>query len=110
MARMDIETIRERVRQEHYLIKSHAVRHALKEGFQRVHMVEAILEGAIIEEYPDDQRALICGKTTLEKTTEIYLHVVCEYADPVYVELVTAYVPDEQEWENPPLRRAIRKR
>jgi hypothetical protein len=58
---VDIETIRERVRQGHYPIKSHAVQHALKEGFERTHMVEAILEGIIIEEYPDDQRVLICG-------------------------------------------------
>jgi hypothetical protein len=107
---VDIELIRERIRKGNYLIKSHAVQHALKEGFEQTHMVEAILEGAIIEEYPDDQRALICGKTTLAKTTNIYLHVVCEYADAVYVEFVTAYIPDEQEWENPPLRRRSRKR
>ena len=107
---MDIETIRERVRQGNYLIKSHAVRHASKEGFERTHMVEAILEGTIIEAYPDEQRVLICGKTTLAKTTDIYLHVVCEYADAIYMELVTAYIPDEQEWEQPPLRRRNRKR
>jgi len=86
------------------------VRHALKEGFERTHMVEAILAGTIIEEYPDDQRVLICGKTTLAKNTDIYLHVVCEYADAIYAEFVTAYIPDEQEWENPPLRRRTRKR
>lgn len=107
---MDIETIRERVRNGNYLVKSHAVRHALKEGFERIHMVEAILEGTIIEAYPDEQRVLICGKTTLAKTTDIYLHVVCEYADAHYVEFVTAYLPAEQEWESPPLRRRIRKR
>ncbi len=107
---MDIETIRERVHKGNYLIKSHAVRHALKEGFERTHMVEAISEGTIIEEYPDDQRVLICGKTTLAKAPDIYLHVVCEYADAVYVEFVTAYIPDEQEWENPPLQRRSRKR
>jgi hypothetical protein len=33
--------------------------------------------------------------------TEIYLLVVCEYVDPVYVEFMTAYVPDEQAWESP---------
>jgi hypothetical protein len=67
-------------------------------------------EGTIIEEYPDDQRVLICGKTTLAKTTDIYLHVVCEYADAIYVEFVTAYIPDEQEWAQPPFRRRKQKR
>ena len=107
---MDIESIRDRVRDGNYLIKSHAIQHALKEGFERQQMVEAVLAGIIIEEYFDDQRVLICGKTMLSENLDIYLHIVCEYADPVYVEFVTAYIPDELGWESPPLRRRKRKR
>jgi hypothetical protein len=107
---VDIETIQERIRQGNYLIKSHAVQHALKEGFERQHMVEAILNGTLIEEYPADHRSLICGKTTLSKTSDVYLHVVVEYTDSVYVEFVTAYIPDELQWESPPLRRRTRRR
>ena len=101
---MDIQTIRNKIRAGRYLIKSHAVQHALKEGFERKHIVEAILSGAIIEEYSDAQRVLICGDTSLDNTT-IYLHVVCEYADPVYIEFVTAYIPDEVQWEPPTFKR-----
>lgn len=72
-------------------------RFRLKEGFDRANMVEAVLNGSIIEDYADAKRVLVCGKTVMT-ATEIYLHVVCEYADPVYVEFVTAYIPDEQEW------------
>ena len=104
---MNIETIREQIRAGNYLIKSHAVQHALKEGFDRKHMVEAILEGRIIEEYPDDQRALICGRASISNVS-LYLHVVCEYADPMYTEFVTAYIPDVSEWEWPPFRRRRR--
>lgn len=35
----------------------------------------------------------------------IYLHVVVEYADPVFAEMVTAYVPDELQWESPSFKR-----
>jgi hypothetical protein len=63
------------------------------------------MNGKIIEEYPDDQRALICGRVALSENVNIYLHVVCEYADPVYAEFVTAYIPDELQWANPPFRR-----
>ncbi|MBI5649898.1 MAG: hypothetical protein HZC40_05535 [Chloroflexi bacterium] len=45
---MDIETIRNRVHAGNYSIKSHAIQHALKEGFDRAHIVEAILNGVII--------------------------------------------------------------
>jgi len=106
---VNIEVIRQRVRDDHYLIKSHAIVHALKEGFDRQQMVEAVLVGTIIEDYADNERALICGRTSLTPNMDIYLHVVCEYADPVYVEFVTAYIPDEQEWVSPPFRRRERK-
>ncbi len=39
-----------------------------------------------------------------------YLHVACDHADAVYVDFVTAYIPDELIWESPPLRRRERKR
>jgi hypothetical protein len=60
-----IETIRRRVREGQYLVKSHAVVHALKEGFDRKNMVEAILDGIIVEDYSDAKRALLCGRTIL---------------------------------------------
>ncbi len=104
---MDIEGIREQIRAGNYLVKSHAVHHAVKEGFERKHMVEAILNGQIIETYSEKQRALICGGTIVEGLN-LYLHVVCEYGDPMYTEIVTAYVPNEDQWENPPFRRRKR--
>ena len=67
-------------------------------------MVEAVLNGRIIEEYPDDQRILISGTTLLENIT-VHLHIVCEHADSVFIEFVTAYIPDKHQWENPPYQR-----
>lgn len=107
---MDVETLRNRVKAGNYLVKGHAIQHALKEGFERRNMVEAILNGAIIEEYPDDQRVLICGQMSTGELSSAYLHIVCEYGDLVYIEIVTAYVPDERLWERPPLRRRQRVR
>jgi len=105
MSSVILTTIKQCVRDGNYLVKSHAVIHALKEGFDRANMVEGVLNGRIIEDYAYAKRVLVCGNTTLMPATEVYLHVVCEYADPVYVEFVTAYIPDEQEWESPPFRR-----
>jgi hypothetical protein len=106
---VEIDIIRRRVQAGNYLIRSHVVQHALKEGFERQHVVQSVLNGAIIEEYPDERRVLICGQGTLTETSRVYVHVLCEYADAVYVEFITAYIPDETEWENPPLRRRRRK-
>ena len=105
MASLILATIQQCIGDNSYLVKSHAVIHALKEGFDRANMVESVLNGSIIEDYADTKRVLVCGKTMVMTATEIYLHVVCEYADPTNVEFVTAYIPDEQEWESPPFRR-----
>ncbi|MDQ1352761.1 MAG: hypothetical protein QG657_3067 [Acidobacteriota bacterium] len=102
---MNIELIHERVHAGNYLVKNHAVYHALKEDFELKHMIEAILNGRIIEEYPDDQRVLICGSITSQEKRLLYLHIVCECSDPVYIEIVTAYIPNGSQWENPPFRR-----
>jgi hypothetical protein len=107
---VDIADIRARVRRGQYLVKSHAVTHALKEGFERRHMVEAVLDGKIIEDYPAERRVLVCGKAELMEGVTAYLHVVCECADPAYVEFITAYLPDEEQWEQPPFRRRRRTR
>ena len=102
---MNIEEIRERVADEKYLIKLHAIRHALKEGFDRKNIVETIMKGKIIEDYFDVQRCLVCGATKLTEKTMIYLHVICEYVDEEYIEFVTAYIPDDTIWEKPPFSR-----
>ncbi|MGH7596956.1 MAG: DUF4258 domain-containing protein [bacterium] len=107
---MDIAIIRERVRAGNYFAKGHAIQHALKEGFERKDMVEAVLNGKIIEEYPEDQRVLICSRVNLLDNIVIYLHVVCEYVDRVYVEFVTAYIPADNLWERPDFTRRKRKR
>ena len=106
---MNIETIRQLIQTKRYQIKLHAVQHALKEGFGEQDMIEAILAGQIIESYPDRNRVLISGRTTIEGIS-LYLHIVCEQNYPDQIELITAYIPDEQEWENPPFTRRRKRK
>ncbi len=62
---MKIEEIRHRIAQGKYLIKTHAIQHALKEGFERKNMLEAVGKGKVFENYPQEQRLLICETTEL---------------------------------------------
>ena len=107
---MEIKTIRQKVRNGDYLIRSHVVSHAIKEGFTRQDIVAAILNKQIIETYPNDKRVLVSGYTDQIKGVKLYIHIVCEYADPVYIEFITAYIPDESLWERPDFRQRKRKR
>jgi hypothetical protein len=102
---LELEAIQRLVEAKKYQIKLHAVQHGLKEGFGEKQIVEAILSGQIIEQYPERRRVLICGRASLEPRTWVYLHIVCEQNYPDQIELVTAYIPDELEWEKPPLKR-----
>ena len=108
METLNIQTIQNRIRDGHYLTKPHAVQHALKEGFERKHIIEVILNGEIIEEYLEEERVLISGRTMLQDGVPVYLHVVCEHAHPVLIEFITAYIPDELQWEPPTFQ--LRKR
>ncbi len=102
---MDFEVIKEKVKAGNYVVWSHAVTHSVKEGFEIDHIPEAVINGTIIEAYPDTSRILICGKVALTPKIQIYLHVVCEYSEDNDVHFVTAYIPDESQWERPPLKR-----
>ncbi len=60
---------------------------------------EAILEGTIIEPYPDDPRGascLIMGFTNKGRP----LHVVCGRLEKDEILIITAYEPDPKEWES----------
>jgi Domain of unknown function (DUF4258) len=102
---MTILELREKIFEETYLIKSHAINHALKEGFDRRNIIEAVSNGKIIEIYEFENRLLICGQTKLTDSITIYLHIVCEHSDDIFVEIITAYIPDEDLWLNPPFKR-----
>ena len=105
-----IEAIRECVARGNYFVKSHAVIHASKEGFDDLHMAEAVLGGKIIEDYPTERRVLVCGLAALTENVTVYLHVVCEYSDPGFVDFVTAYIPDDAQWQVPPFSRRRKHR
>jgi len=101
---LDLQALQSLVREKCYSVRSHAVDHMFKEDFGERHIVEAILTGQVLEEYPEDCRCLILGYPHLDGDTTIPLHVVCDYYDPVWVDIVTAYVPQRPWWMTPTQR------
>ncbi len=98
---VDLTKIQSLVAQRQYSVKSHAVRHMLEEGFDERSLVEAVVDGKILEEYPDNQRCLVLGHFQLTPQTVCPLHVVCDYSDRWWLDIVTAYIPQKPEWETP---------
>lgn len=92
----DLDWIKKQILSENYQFRKHAMERASERGIQPFDVKEALLNGDIIENYPDDQRGLsclVCGKTL----TGNYLHVVCGLFDDT-LWIITAYKPEQEDW------------
>lgn len=99
---MDIDRIRTKIREGDYRLTVHAAIRSKERGITTRDMEAAILNGEVIEEYPDDKpfpSCLICGHTPDGQP----LHVVCSLA-PVS-DIITFYFPDEKQWIGHKIRR-----
>ncbi|MFO7546085.1 MAG: DUF4258 domain-containing protein [Trueperaceae bacterium] len=83
------------VRQGRYRIGSHAVRHATCEGFTEHDIVHTVLFGREMMRYVEDERLLVLGYLPVSADVRIPLHVVLEYRTHRWVDVVTAYIPDD---------------
>ena len=99
---MELEHIRKRIQKSQYRLTVHAAVRSKERGITTSDMEAAILNGEIIEEYPDDKpfpSCLIYGFTL----SGLPLHVVCSLA-PVS-DIITLYLPDEKKWIDYRVRR-----
>lgn len=99
------ELLKELVRDGRFTVSKHSLPHRLKEGFSAGDMVQAVLRGSIIEDYPERSRCLFYGQAKISTRTTIDLHGVCDYSDENWADFVTGYIPDPLEWHSPPTER-----
>jgi len=101
-----MQWIKEQVEKGNYQLKLHAVERASIRGIDPLEVKEALLNGEIIENYPEDKRGhscLVYGKTRIKKD----IHVLCGVAYDI-LWIITVYEPDPEEWVNPKMRRVIK--
>ncbi|MDI6785385.1 MAG: DUF4258 domain-containing protein [bacterium] len=106
---MSIESLLERIKRlvkdKHYRVKIHSVRHMIEEGFSEKNIVSAITgDSKIIELYDEDKRCLILGKFLWYKGVDSPIHVVCDYSNKKIIDIVTAYIPQKPWWISPTQR------
>ena len=94
---LTIDNLRERCNNNAIRWTEHIAVRLLKRRISRRQVIEAVLSGVIIEQYPNDYpypSCLILG----HDAGGAALHVVCGYGlDSIW--MVTAYYPDLNEWE-----------
>lgn len=99
---MPINLIKDKILEGEYRFSEHAVKKMIKRLIERFEVEDAIINGEIIEEYPDDKYSpscLIYGKTRNGRD----LHIQASL--PPAVVVITAYEPDPSEWINCRIRR-----
>jgi Domain of unknown function (DUF4258) len=105
---MNIDRVRRLLAQQRIALRfaDHAVIEARKDGSTTEDLEDSVTEGEAIEDY--GARALLLNFT---KDDGLPCHVVLEYT-PVAEEavIVTAYIPDEKEWEPNWKKRRRKKR
>lgn len=99
---MNISALQEKIRRGDYRFSDHAIKRMLERAIERIEIEEAIINGLIIEEYPDDKYSpscLIYGQTLVKRDLHIQVSM------PPKVVIITTYEPDPSEWIDCRIRR-----
>jgi hypothetical protein len=84
----------------------HAVRQMVVRMITPLEIVQAVLAGEVIEDYPEDKYSpscLIAGRTATNRA----LHVQCTHPSRSLLKVITAYEPDPAQWDEGLRKRKI---
>ena len=95
---MDIDGIKTRIRRNDYMYSVHAEAERKLDGLTFAQVEEALLNGNILEHYPDTGRGESC--LIVGFTGETPVHMVCGWRGPKIV-LITVYVPGPPKFVDP---------
>lgn len=102
---MTIKRIQDKIKKAEYRFSEHAVKMMIKRSIIRFEVEETLINGEIIEEYPDDKYSPSCLVYGITKTGR-ELHV--QVSLPPQVVVITTYEPDPEEWINGKIRRKLK--
>ena len=92
-----IEAIRQKIVAGVYEYSQHAVDQSIVRRIGVSELREAIMDGEVVEDYPDDKygpSCLIAGNTVAGRP----LHVQVSYPTRPLIKIVTVYEPDPAKW------------
>lgn len=99
---MDIEKIKEKIRQDKYEISVHAEKERYVEDITILDLETAITNGKILEHYPNDKRGESCLILGYSKDKPI--HIVCGYTVIEWIRVITVYIPKSPKWIDEKIR------
>lgn len=100
---MDIDAIREKLRTGDFEISYHAEKERYAEDVSLADIETAVLQGEILEDYPNDPRGASC--LILGYAQNRAIHVVCGFTSTRSVRIITVYLPMPPKWVDETTRR-----
>jgi len=100
-----IDQIRVKVQAGQFEFSKHSVDQSILRRISMRELMQAIADGEIIEDYPDDKygpSCLVLGFTKAGRP----LHIQCSHPSRPLVKIVTLYEPDPDQWIDLRARRA----
>ncbi len=99
---MDIEEIQAKVRANQYVYTQHAEIERIAEELKFTEIEDALLNGQILEQYPDTGRGESC--LIVGFSNDLPIHIVCGWRGDK-VALITVYIPRPPKFIDPWTRR-----
>lgn len=99
-----IDDLRSKINQNAFKFSKHAVDQTILRNISVQEIRDAINNGEIIEDYPDDKygpSCLIFGVTQIGRP----IHIQCSYPSRPIVKVVTVYEPNPDRWIDYKVRR-----
>jgi hypothetical protein len=93
----DYDRLKHNVLNKQYLFTAHASSRVVQRNIASNEIEEVVIDGSVIEDYPDDKYSPSCLVMGQTKDARI-LHVQVSY--PPSVKIITVYEPSPDEWEN----------
>ena len=94
---MNIDEIRKHITEGNYQVSFHAEKERYEEDISLDDIEKAILNGEILEDYPDDIRGkscLILGYDSRKRS----IHIICGYTSIQALRIITVYLPKLPKW------------
>lgn len=102
-----IHTIRDKIDNNEFEFSKHATDQSIIRHISVKELREAINNGEIIEDYPNDKYSpscLIFGFTDSGRP----IHINCSYPSRTLIKIITLYEPAPEKWINFKIRRQIK--
>jgi hypothetical protein len=101
---LDIQWIRKQIESEDYEFSEHAEEERQAEQLSIMDIEEAILNGEVLENYPNDPRGPSCLVLGYRRKRQP-AHIVCGKTSLAKLRLITVYIPSLPKWIDERTRR-----